>query len=154
MAQRLRLGDHATSVLETMRMHSRIASGDSGVELDALNGGSGNHSCSRLQQDSACVAQGAQLNQANRGSSHLLLVPGGVPVFTGETSSLLSDFEDLENNVMKIDDIEAGDIDAEQEHPSRVRFFIDDEDNDTTDERNYLDESHKINNIPVIVLPM
>ena len=128
VAQRLRLGDHTTSALEAMRMHSRAASGDSGVELDAAaNNGASNKSNNHNQSD----------------NNRLLNVPGSQPITQqpNDNSSLLADFDDIK------EDLCYPIVNGEKQG---AKFYIEEKDED--DENITVTKDGDFS-VPVIILP-
>ena len=143
VAQRLRLGDHTTSALETMRMHSRVASGDSGVELET--GANNGSSKGQGQNNNACPNQ----NHSDRNNSgRLLHVPGSQPVIQelpdddddDDNESLLADFEDIKEELAY----------SVAQQDSNVDFYIENENEEDNDEKPSVDTE---STVPVIVLP-
>ena len=143
VAQRLRLGDHTTSALETLRMHSRVASGDSGVELEA---GANNGSSKGQGQNNVSSNQ----NHCDRtNSGRLLNVPGSQPVIQelpddeddDDNESLLADFEDIKEELA---------YSVAQQDSNEVGFYIENE-NEEDNTKKPSDDTEST--VPVIVLP-
>ena len=124
-------------------MHSRVASGDSGVELET--GANNGSSKGQGQHNNACSNQ----NHSDRNnSSRLLHVPGSQPVIKelpddddDDNESLLADFEDIKEELA---------YSVAQQDSNNVDFYIENENEDDSDKK---PSGETESTVPVIVLP-
>ena len=123
-------------------MHSRVASGDSGVELGA---GANNGSSKGQGQNNVSSNQ----NHCDRtNSGRLLNVPGSQPVIQelpddeddDDNESLLADFEDIKEELA---------YSVAQQDSKKVGFYIENENEE--DDKKPSDNTEST--VPVIVLP-
>ena len=123
-------------------MHSKVASGDSGVELEA--GANNGSSKGQGQNNNSCSNQ----NHSDRNNSgRLLHVPGSQPVIQevpdddDDNGSLLADFEDIKEELA---------YSVAQQDSNNVDFYIEDENEEDNDKKPAGDTE---STVPVIVLP-